>query len=133
MHGIVGEAVGIVRIGMPAGEPDDPLRQQVFERVPHLAGLPVVDEAPREAIDQAVPSLGRVQQYGTPIRARVLLIEGGDEGAIEEVRKENSLWYRPGGQRKRLRGGERTCGNGFLPCGGICVSPEIGPFVNFPG
>src|SRR5205823_4342876 len=45
------------------------------------------------------------------IGAGVLLIEGGDEGAIEEIRKENSLWYRRGRQRKRLRRGKKQCGN----------------------
>ena len=27
---------------------------------------------------------------------------------------------------------ERTCGDGPLPCGSVCISTEIGPFVNFP-
>ena len=89
--------------------------------------------AAREALDQAVPSLGCSQQYGTPIRTRVRLIERGDERAIEEVRKEHSLWYCRGRQRRRLRRGESECGNRFLPRGGVCVSTEIGPFVNCSG
>ena len=102
---VVGKAFGVVRIGMPAGEPEGPLCQQVLQRVPDLAGLPLVHEASREAVDQSIRSLGRLQQDGAAVGTRVLLIEGGNDRAIEKIRKENSLWYRLGRQRKRLRRG----------------------------
>jgi hypothetical protein len=88
---IVAEPGGIVGVGVPTGEPKDPLRQQLGERVPHLRRLPIVDHTPGEAVDQTVPPLGRLEQDGAAIGTRVLLIEGGDEGTIEEIRKENSL------------------------------------------
>ena len=62
------------------------------QRMPDLPGLAIVDPAAREAVDQPIPLFGRLQQHGAAVGARVRLIEGCDEGSIEEVRKENSLW-----------------------------------------
>ena len=87
MNRIVRETIGVVRIGMPAGEPENPLRQQVRQRVADLAGLPFVHQALREAVDQSVSSLSRLQQDGAAVGTCVRLIEGGHEGAIEEVLK----------------------------------------------
>ncbi len=50
---VVGQPVGIIRIGMAAGEPEDALRQQIRERVTHLPRLPVIDEAAGEPLDQS--------------------------------------------------------------------------------
>ena len=55
------------------------------------------------------------------------------EGFVEEVWKENSLWYGVVARSKASVVGKSSSGNGFVPCGGFCVSTEIGPFVNFPG
>jgi hypothetical protein len=48
---VVGEGLGVVRIGMAAGEAEDALRQQILERVPHFLRLPIIDEAASKAID----------------------------------------------------------------------------------
>ena len=61
------------------------------------------------------------------------LIERRDEGLVEEVGEENSLWYGFVAQSKASVVGKSSCGNGFVPCGGFCVSTRIGPFVNYPG
>ena len=61
MHGIIREVVGIVPIGMPTRDPEDPLPDQVLQRVPDLARLPVVHQALREPVDQPVLSLRRLQ------------------------------------------------------------------------
>ena len=50
---VVGEPVGVVRIGMPAGEPVDALRQQIREGVSHFPRLPIIDEAASEALDNS--------------------------------------------------------------------------------
>jgi hypothetical protein len=62
--------------------------------------------AVRQGIDQGEARIGRLQQNGAAIRARVLLIEPGHERAIEQVQKENSLWCRVVAQRRRLDGGQ---------------------------
>ncbi len=90
---IVREPIGVVRIGMAAGEPVDALRQQILERVSHFPSLTLVDEAPGEAIDQPVARFRGLEQDRAAIRARVGLIERRDEGFVEEVWEENSLWY----------------------------------------
>ena len=133
MNRVVREPIGVVRIGMAAGEPEDPLRQQIHERMPHLPGLPIIDEAAGEAIDQPVARLRGLDQNRSAIRARVWLIEGRDEGFVEEVWEEDSLWYRVVAQAKASVVGESSLANGFVPCGGFCVSTEIGPFVNYAG
>ena len=107
---------------MAAGQPEDALCQQILERVPHLPRLAIIDEASREAINQSVPRFRRLEQDRAAIRARVRLIERRDEGLVEEVWEKNSLWYRLVAQAKASVVGKSSCGNGFLPCGGFCVS-----------
>ena len=91
MNGVVSEAVPIVAIGMATRTAEDPLAQQIRQRMPDLAGLPVVDQTLGEPVDQPVLSLCRLQQDGAAIGARMLLIERRDEGLVEEIREENSL------------------------------------------
>jgi hypothetical protein len=117
---------------MAAREPEDALRQEIRERVPHFPGLPIIDEASGEAIDQPITRFRGLEQDRAAIRARMRLIERGDEGFVEEVWKENSLWYRVVAQSKASVVRKSSCGNGFVSCGGFCVSTEIGPFVNYP-
>ena len=104
---VVREPIGVVRIGMAAGEPVDALGQQILERVPHLPRLPILDEASGEAIDQPVARFRGLEQDRAAIRARVRLIERRDEGFVEEVWEENSLWYRVGRASKSLRCGKK--------------------------
>lgn len=130
---VVGESIGVVRIGMAASEPVDALRQRILKRMPHVPRLSIIDEASGEAIDQLVPRFRRFQHHRTAVGARVRLIERRDEGFVEEVGEEDSLWYRVVAQSKASVVGKSSCGNGFVPCGGFCVSIEIGPFVNYPG
>jgi uncharacterized membrane protein len=61
------------------------------------------------------------------------LIERRNEGCVDEVWEENSLWYRVGVQRNASVVEKSVCGYSFLRRGGVCVSTEIGPFVNYPG
>ena len=133
LNRVVGQAIRVVRIGMAAGEPEDPLGQQVAEGVAHLARRAIIDQAPCEAVDQAVPALRSVQQDGAAIGACVRLVECRDEGFVEKVREENTLWYRVDAHRKRLRCRKSLSLNSFVRRGGVCVSTEIGPFVNYPG
>ena len=90
---VVREPLSVVGIGMAAGDPIDALRQQILERVPHLPSLTILDEAPRETIDQPVARFRGLEHDRATIRARVRLIERRDEGFVEEVWEENSLWY----------------------------------------
>jgi hypothetical protein len=95
--------------------------------------LPIIDEASGKALDQPVARFCGLEQDRAAIRARVWLIERRDEGRVEEVWEEDSLWYRVVAQAKASVVGKSACRNGFVPCGGFCVSTEIGSFVNFPG
>ena len=79
---------------MATRDAEDPLAQQILQRVPDLTRLPVVDQTLGEPVDQPVLSFRRLQQDGTAIGARLLLIERGDEGLVEEIWEEDSLWYR---------------------------------------
>ena len=44
VDGVVGEMVGVVAVGMAARDAEDPLVEQVRQRVPHLAGFAPVDQ-----------------------------------------------------------------------------------------
>ena len=92
VDGVVGQAVGIVGIGMPTRDAEDPLAQQICQRMPDLTGLPGVDQTLGEPLDDLVLPLRRLEQDGPAIGARLLLIERGDEGRVEQIREEDSLW-----------------------------------------
>ena len=96
VNGVVAQPVGIVPIGMATRDAEDPLAEQVRQRMPDLARLPVVDQTLGESLDHAVLPLRGFEQDRSSIGARVRLIEGGNEGLVEEIRKEDSLWYRVG-------------------------------------
>ena len=64
--------------------------------MPDLARLPVVDQTLGESFDHAVLPFRGFEQDRAAIGARVRLIEGGDEGLVEEIREEDSLWHRVG-------------------------------------
>jgi hypothetical protein len=51
----------------------------------------------------AEASVRCLEQDRAAVRTRVGLIEGGGEGFLEQVRKENRLWYCVVVQRNRLR------------------------------
>jgi hypothetical protein len=101
--------------------------------VPHFPWLPIIDEASGKALDQPVARFRGLEQDRSTIRARVGLIERRNDRFVEEVGEEDSLWYRFVAQSKASVVGKSSCGNGFVPCGGFCVSIEISPFVNYPG
>ena len=94
VDGVVGQVVGIVAIGMTARDAEDPLADQVRERVPNLPRCAFVGQTPGERLDQAIHALGRLEQDGAAVGTRVFLVERGDEGLVEQIREQNSLWYR---------------------------------------
>ena len=67
---------------------------QIRERVPNLLRGALVGQTPGERLDQAVHALGRLEQDGAAVGTRVFLVERGDEGLVEQIREQNSLWYR---------------------------------------
>ena len=127
VHRIVGEAVGIVGVGMPARDAEHPLAEQVPQRMPDLPGLPIVNQAPGEALDHAVLHLSRLEQDSAAIGARVLLIERGDEGRGEEVREEHSLWCRARMRHTRLHGRKSQSSRTLYDSEASFVSPGISP------
>ena len=94
VDGVVGQVVGIVAIGMTARDAEDPLADQVRERVPNLPRCALVGQTPGERLDHAVHTLSRLEQDSAAVGTRVLLIERGDEGRGEQIREQNRLWYR---------------------------------------
>ena len=94
VDGVVGQVVGIVAIGMTARDAENPLADQVRERVPNLPSGALVGQTPGERLDQAVHALGRLEQDGAAVGTRVFLVERGDEGLVEQIREQNSLCYR---------------------------------------
>ena len=91
---VVGEPVRIVAVGMAAGDAEHPLADQVLERVPDLLRRPAVNQTPAERLDQPVDALGRLEQHGAAVRARLLAVERGHERLAEQIGEENRLCYR---------------------------------------
>ena len=128
---IVGEMVGIVAIGMAAGDTEDPLADQVLERVPNLLRRAFIHQTAGERLDQAIHPLGRLEQHGPAIRTRLLAVEGGHERLVEQIREPNSLWYR-GVRHARASVVPKTfVVNSVLAHGGFCVSTGAGVRCEF--
>jgi hypothetical protein len=100
---IVRQPVGVIGIGIAARDPKDPLRQHVGPRVGHARRRPWVGQRRRQRRDHADRPLRRLEQNRAAIGAGVRLVEGGRQRLVEEIRKENSLWYRGVVQQRRLR------------------------------
>ena len=90
----VGQVVGIVAIGMNARDAEDPLTDQVRERAPNLPRCAFGGQTPGERLDQAVHTLSRLEQVSAAVGTRALLIERGVEWLVEQIREQDSLWYR---------------------------------------
>ena len=100
-----GEVVSVVAIGMAAGNAEDPLAEQLRQRVPDLPGLPPVDQTAGKARHQPVQPLRRLEQNRAAIGTRVLAVERGNEGLVEENPERGQSVVSYGSSRKGLRGG----------------------------
>ena len=76
------------------GDTEDPVADPVRTRVPNLPRRASVSQTPCERRDHAVHTLGRLEGHGTAILARVLAVERSDEELVEQIRGQDSLWYR---------------------------------------
>ena len=79
---------------MTARDAEDPLADQVLERVTNLLRRALVHQTPGEPLDEVVHPLGRLEQHGAAVGARLLPVEGGHDRLAAEVREQNTLWYR---------------------------------------
>ena len=77
---VVGERVRIVAIGISEGDAEDPLADQILERVPDLLGRPAINQTPGKRLDQAIHSVGCLEQDGAAIRTCLLAVERGHAG-----------------------------------------------------
>ena len=83
--------VGIVAVRMTARDAEDPLPNQVRERVSNLRRRALVGETTGKPLDEVVHALRRLEKDGAAIRARLLAVESGHEGLVEELREQDSL------------------------------------------
>ena len=83
--------VGVVAVGMAARDAEDPLAEQIRQRVSNLPRCAPVSQAAGEGLHKAVCPLGRLEQDGAAIGTRLLLLEGRDQGLVEQVWEEDSL------------------------------------------
>jgi hypothetical protein len=107
---------------VPAGDPVDALRDQGPHRVPDLRRHPAVRQDIGDRGREAQAAIGRLQQDRAAIRTRVRLIKRGDEGRVEEVREQNSVWYCGVVQTQAPPVENQWLGTTEYPRGGVCVS-----------
>ena len=125
--------VGVVVVGMAARDAEDPLAEQIRKRVSNLPRCAPVSQAAGERLDEAVYPLGRLEQDGAAIGTRLLLLEGRDQGLLEQVREEDSLWYRVGCHAGASVVAQVVADTALVPHGGSCVCTQSHPVANFPG
>ena len=91
VDGVLRQVVRVVAVGMTARDAEDPLSDQLRERVPNLLRRALVGETPSERLDEAVHALGRLEQDAAAVGTRLLAVERRDEGLVEEIREQDSL------------------------------------------
>jgi len=133
VDGIVGEPVRVIAVGMATRDREDPLREQIADAVRHARRRARIGDRRGEGRQQAEVSVGRFEQHRAAVRTRVGLIKGRDQGAIDQVRKQNSLCYRRLVQRNRLRVGKRRLVNSVVRTRGRLCFSETRSLVNYPG
>jgi len=131
LNRILGQPVRVVGIGIAARNAEHALRDELVQGVRNPGRGPGLGQTAGQRGGHAQPRVGRLEQNRTTVRTRVRLIERGHEWLGEQLRKENSLWYRVVAQCERLRGEESLSGNSFLSRGGVCFCTNPQPFVNY--
>ena len=79
---------------MAARDAEDPLTDQVFERVPYLLRRTLGDQTPGEPLDEVVHPLGCLEQHGTAVGTRLLPVERGHNRFADQLGEQNTLRYR---------------------------------------
>ena len=125
-NGVVGQMVGVIAVGMAAGDAEDPLSEQVGQYVPHLARFAPVDQTADEPGHQPVHLLGRLEQAGAAVGAGVRLVEAGDQRLVEQVREQDSLCSRVGRHAGASVVAQVVVDTALVPHGGSCVCTKIG-------
>ena len=67
---------------MTARDAEDPLSDQLRERVPNLLRRALVRETPGERLDEAVHALGRLEQDAAAVGTCLLAVERRDEELV---------------------------------------------------
>ena len=104
VDGIVGKPRGVVGVVVAERQAVDALAEKVRERVPHLAGLALIDERGRQSRDQAQTSLCRREQDRTAIGAGVGHIERRRQRPVEQLREQNTLCGKVGHEKTSVLG-----------------------------
>jgi hypothetical protein len=83
VHGIVGQAGGVVAVGVAADQPEDALPHQLDHVVLDLARLPSVPQAAGDGFGNPQLAIERLEQHGPAVGAGVLGVELGHHKLVE--------------------------------------------------
>ena len=133
VDGVLGEMVGIVSVRMTARDAEDTLTYQIHQRVPDPLRRTLVDQASSERLHETVHPLGRLQQHRSAVGARLLPIERGHHRLAEQLREQNTLWYRGVRHAGASVVPKTPVANSVLAHRGSCFPPEIPTLLNNPG
>ena len=88
---IIPEPRGIVPIRVAAGDPKEPLPQQIPHRVLYLAFLAAIDQARGQPLRQSQRRIAGLQQDRPAVRAAMALIELSPQWLGKQIRKQDRL------------------------------------------
>ena len=130
---ILGERIAIVAIRVATGDAKHALGDQVADRVRDLRRVPAVRQRGGQRLDDAEPTVHRLQQHRAAVGAGVRLVERRDQGLLEQIGKQNTVWYGRVVQRSRLRLGKSRLINSLVPTRRRLCFSETRSLVNYPG
>ena len=130
---IVGQASGVGAVGVATGQPEHPLLEQLLDLMADLAGLPPIEQAPRQPLGQAQVGVDALEQNRAAIRAGMRLIEPRDDRLAFGLESERDLRYTGCGHRASSVGCHEAPRHRFYSTFQRLGGRSVSSFANFAG
>jgi hypothetical protein len=126
---IIGETSGVVGIRVTAGDGIDTLPEELHHLMLDLPRLSIIRQTGDQPLGQPETGIGGFEQLGAAVGAAVMLIEPGDERAIEESGEQHTL-CRGRIRHRRASGVAKAASQLPFTTLGASLCPN---FMNYPG
>ncbi len=129
MDRVVGETRGVVGVRVTAGDGVDTLPEELHHLMLDFPRLSIVRKRDGEPLGQSETGIGCLEKHGAAVGAAVMLIEPGDERAIEESGEQHTL-CRGRIRHRRASGVAKPVSQLPFTTPGASLCPN---FMNYPG
>jgi hypothetical protein len=130
---VVGQARGVVAVGVATHQPEDALADQLEGLMPDLARLALVDQTAGQLLGQSQVGIDALQQNRATVRTGVRLVEAGHDRLRKSLAPEGDLGYTGCSHRASSFVCGRASRHRFYSTDERLGGSSLSSFVNFPG